>query len=423
MLGFLGIFLCGPGLYYFSLLALAPRYGHKEAERRARGTGSKLEQLHLPALATALTDFQKAQCFFMLAINIAALVERVHGGLQPRSLQQLYNTYILIKSVSISGYLPITFNLFTLHMVDMVSWYLLVLSAFTIAVSITTLFAVGKFYPSKGDLDYLSGQAAQGGPASCGGYVPGTWCYKPLSFDIYYDATSSPSNGAYEILAFCMVVFLLLVAYHLQFHKFMSTVTRRWSLPKFTSTKSVLARWSRNSWDYFVKTWKAYLTFQARFLEHQHIRRSRRWLSDTLTDIKRMQWQQWRILSWTQSEGFQRLRRQTTRTLRTQWLLTKEAAARSHQHSKALVAEIGYPTLWKATIVLCLYIIFFGLYVNFFKIFCQDLAWFASNGVDLHSWSFGQIVAITVWAAPVCEWLHLELRESILIFVDLPRKG
>lgn len=39
------------------------------------------------ALTTAVVDFQKAQCFLMLATNIAGLVTQMRGGLQPQSFQ------------------------------------------------------------------------------------------------------------------------------------------------------------------------------------------------------------------------------------------------------------------------------------------------------------------------------------------------
>lgn len=57
----------------------------------------------------------------MMAINVAALVNKHRGGLDPKSLQQLYNDYILTRSISISGYLPITLTLFGLHIVGIVS--------------------------------------------------------------------------------------------------------------------------------------------------------------------------------------------------------------------------------------------------------------------------------------------------------------
>ena len=153
----------------------------------------------------------------MLAINIAALAIRNEGGFQPNNLQQLYNTYVLIKSISISGYLPVTFTLFAMHLVDVVSWYLLVLSIVTVLVSTATLFVEGSFNPSQGDLNYLSQQALIGGPSSCGNQNLAVYCYSGNSGSGDYDSTN-PASGAYSILAFCLVVLILLVAH--QYHAF-----------------------------------------------------------------------------------------------------------------------------------------------------------------------------------------------------------
>ena len=205
------------GIYYICLGSLLLSRGYTKAQKLAQRVRNKSRNKHLPSLTGALAEFQKAQCFFMMAINIAALVNRNRGGFQPNNLQQLYNTYILIKSISISGYLPVTFTLFTLHLVDVVSWYLLVLSIITVFVSIATLFVVGNFSPSQNDLDYLSQQALSGGPDSCGKNNLAVYCYKPIGGGPDYDS-ADPASGAYSMLAFCLVVLILLVAH--QYHAF-----------------------------------------------------------------------------------------------------------------------------------------------------------------------------------------------------------
>ena len=69
-----------------------------------------------------------------------------------------------------------------------------------------------------------------------------------------------------------------------------------------------------------------------------------------------------------------------------------------------------WPGKGRRVIVFMVYLTFVGLYIWWFRSFFIDLAWFADL-VDHHSWGFGQIVAITVWAGPLCEYIHLELRE------------
>ena len=157
----------------------------------------------------------------MMAINVAALVNRNSGGFQPTSLQQLYNTYILIKCISISGYLPVTFTLFTLHLVDVVSWYLLVLSIVTVIVSLATLFVIGSFNPGQEDMDYLSQQTIPGWPVNCGALNPPVYCFRPIGGA--YGDPIDPASGANSILAFCLVVLVLLVAH--QYHAFKDPLT------------------------------------------------------------------------------------------------------------------------------------------------------------------------------------------------------
>ena len=205
------------GLYYVCFGALLLPRGYSKAKKIAQRIRNGSRNKHLPSLTGALAEFQKAQCFFMLAINIAALINRNSGGFQPNSLQQLYNTYVLIKSISISGYLPVTFTLFTLHLVDVVSWYLLVLSIITVLLSLATLFVLGSFSPSQDDLNYLSQQALSGGPGSCGTKNPFVYCYSPAGGVDDYDSTD-PATGAYSMLGFCLVVLILLVAH--QYHAF-----------------------------------------------------------------------------------------------------------------------------------------------------------------------------------------------------------
>ena len=61
-------------------------------------------------------------------------------------------------------------------------------------------------------------------------------------------------------------------------------------------------------------------------------------------------------------------------------------------------------------VVFTMYMTFAALYIYGYALFFQDLAWFGPL-VDKSSWGFGQIVAFTVWAGPLCEYFHLEIRE------------
>lgn len=141
-----------------------------------------MAQKHLSRLVAALTDFHKAQCFFMLAINIAALVVIQRGGFDPQSLQQMYNTYLFLRVLAVNGFLPITFTLTNLYLVGMLSWFLTLLSSVTIALSVATLASAGQFNPSVADMTRLAELAASGGPEECDGRKPGIYCMRTTDY-------------------------------------------------------------------------------------------------------------------------------------------------------------------------------------------------------------------------------------------------
>ena len=152
----------------------------------------------------------------MMAINIAALVNKHQGGLDPDDLQQLYNNYKLIRSISISGYLPVTLTLLGLHIVAMVSWYLLILSTLTVGVSIVTLIDLGKFSPRRSDLNAIASAASNDESLkNCGGMDLTVYCLHTI-----WD----PSNGGSAALGFCLFVLVFVVAE--QSHIFTNPVTK-----------------------------------------------------------------------------------------------------------------------------------------------------------------------------------------------------
>ncbi|KAL8824421.1 MAG: hypothetical protein Q9170_008162 [Blastenia crenularia] len=219
ILGFVGTLFWGwvfPKIYAGTL---ALGRGRIEAKMRSKEV-DRLAQRHLSRLVASLTDFHKSQCFFMLATNIAALVVVRKGGLDPQNLQQMYNTWIFLKLVAINGLLPITFTLTNLYMVGILSWYMIMVSCSTVALSIGTFAAVGRFNPSESEVQHLANIANSGGPQECNYKQPGVYCYSPIStprtwYDgsIYSDSTIDSDAGS--ILSFCLVVISLLLGHKL----------------------------------------------------------------------------------------------------------------------------------------------------------------------------------------------------------------
>ena len=134
--------------YYFDWLVPATRrIDWSEIDQRARKAQTLL-LTYSPAIKSGLVEFHKAQCFFILAIATAALVAVSQGSLNEDtiSLQGLFNNYSLIGTISIGGFIPVTFILLTLHSAEMHSWYLLTLSIFAVVLSAITMFSVGDFH-------------------------------------------------------------------------------------------------------------------------------------------------------------------------------------------------------------------------------------------------------------------------------------
>ena len=389
-------------VYYWSLtiFALSPE---PNRQARARRTRTKGRTVRLAALTSALVGFHKAQCFFVLAINVAAQVARTTGGLQPQSLKQLYNTWVLIKSISIGGYLPITFTLFTLHLVDLVSWYLLSLTICTVAVSIATLVTIGNFNPSDDDIKSVSLASSTDGPVECGEHNLVAWCYTPDFVD-YGSYGANPSNGAYSMLYLCIAVLFLLTAKQLGADSYLSKFSAQRKFRKLFPKAKHIKRWPSTLRKGFI----AALGVQQKVLEHRKLKNLRRSTAYHVSSWKYLlrQMLSWRMLSWTQSEGFTKVTESTSKYLRLRGLLAKEAIIK--------IIKVFGSTDWlkasKSAFIFLFYATIVGFYIYFFVIFCQDLAWFAGNGVS-NVWSFGQIVAITVWAEPLCEYIHLEIRE------------
>ena len=380
------------GVYYPSL-AVFTVFSKPTREARAQRIRLKGRTVRLAALTASIVEFHKSQCFFMLAINIAAQVDRKAGGLQPQSLQQLYNTWVLIKAISIGGYLPVTFTLFTLHLVDVVTWYLLTLTICTVAVSIATLVTIGKFNPSDADIEYLLQSSSTNGPASCGRRTPGAWCYIPLSYRS--DVQVDPGTGAYSILYFCLVVLLLLIGYQLQVQVHLARINKQ-----LTANRQ-FQQWLSSGRQAVLSTVSVFAPLQRKILGLPKPQWVRRLKNDqkSFWQLQSRRLQSWRGPSWIKFGGFTKRKRTTSMTTPLQGSLN---GSEPKQWSKIC---------WKYFIVLS-YLFVFIYYIVGFSIFCQDLAWFASHGVDSKTWSFGQIVAITVWAQPLCEYFHLELRES-----------
>ena len=255
----------------------------------------------------------------MLATNIAGITVQRRGGIDPDSLQMLYNTYIFIKVVAIGGYLPVTFGLLALRMLKKISWYLVALSTATVGLAIGDLHTKHTFSPSQTDLTALQEKSVTGGPVACGGNNPIAWCYNRIGVNGEGFNATNEGDGADYMLVLSLVALGFIIIEHF------------WKSPDPTNQKL-----------------KGFL-FRSRNRSSKDEKPMSRWTT---------------VLYWCD------------------------------RYFAAL-----------------LFIILIPLYIYCLAVFADDLDWFRVNKTYDPSWTFGQIVAMLVWAPPIVEFFWESFRK------------
>ncbi|KAH0537951.1 hypothetical protein FGG08_005401 [Glutinoglossum americanum] len=299
------------------------------------------------ALKTALVEFHKAQCYFMLALQIAALVALGAGFkvLEPKSYQQLFNNVALVGDVSIGGFLLVTFVLFCLHCEGMKSWYAFILSASTVFVSIATFTTVSGFRPSEADVQNPSGNFN-----SCGGNPsPTKYCLDPFSYSNgrFQYLTSTDGTFGRSALIFSLVVLVLLFVDQCELFRPRDDNNFDSRDDNSLGSRNGNGKQTRvNGYEWlkmWIKDWPAWSRLES-----------------------------WAFLKWI-------------------WLDTAERAIRSGTAILVLAIEIYYLVLLS------------NLIINLQSIFFN-------NGTTANSWSFGQIIAVTIWLPSLVEYIYLMSR-------------
>lgn len=163
---------------------------------------------HLPIVHYILVEFQEAQCFFMIAIQIASIFAvSGHANLYGASrLSELTLNVQITRGISPGGIVPITFGLWLIYEAHMRSWYILVFSTLSVSLSIATFYLSSHWEPG---LDHVpSPDNYDTDLKECGfNSPPLIWCgsmqrLSSRSFDIVFWMT---------ILATCVFAILVLV--------------------------------------------------------------------------------------------------------------------------------------------------------------------------------------------------------------------
>lgn len=238
-------------------------------------------------------------------------------------------------------------------------WYLIALSSASIVFAIATLGVLGSFSPTKSDLIDLERIYHTGdpqNPQNCGGKQPWAYCYT----ETYTYGISTADDTAWKMLGFCLVVMCCLVASKL-------------NLRGRSAVKCAFA-WLRRKESSIFSGKKSSSTIER---EPQS------------TGLR--------------SRDYTHLPIPTGFDLRVPFF--KNASRRTHQQK-----EVDDPVTYQA-LKICVCLSFIGIYLWYIKLYLSNLKVFASKDAYDDTWTFGQVVALTIWVPPLCEYVHYEMRK------------
>lgn len=210
-------------LHYFLYL------WNRRTQKRIR-TNSKVESMnaqllkaeesyngHLAALTSALVEFQKAQCFFAVTLQIAALI------VIPEYLKGMHSKdQILLRLTAANGFSPI---MLTLAHIDFLggrnSWYLLFLSGVAFTLGTATYWYTSPQLTG-GPINWQTTYDNPAAPLpSCGNVAPFAPCFVKNQFQDYNIWPKFQGVSLYKLTetvglvvwVVCLIIFLYRVAY------------------------------------------------------------------------------------------------------------------------------------------------------------------------------------------------------------------
>lgn len=182
-----------------------PFRGPKKAYASVKDLQRDVSPDQIAALVSALVEFQRAQIFFMLAVQIAALIA-LHNPtyMEATSWQQLWNNVGILYDLAFGGCLPVVFGLFILRLASEKSFYTLGVSVCCLTLSAVTWFLTAFKRPDPNKSITYDGPDL---PACGGMLAPTKYCYDTD----WWAFNSDASVKAVPMLAFCFVVQLWLI--------------------------------------------------------------------------------------------------------------------------------------------------------------------------------------------------------------------
>ena len=391
------LFFWNSGLYYVSFLRNLPSHGPRAAVKFAEKIQDEYHE-HQETIIEGLIEFQKAQCFFMLAIQAAALAVKHGSFLERSSLQQIHNDFAFIDILAAGGYLPIVFVIYTLRTVGHKSVYLLLLSGCTIGVSAAALLSR--------EIIPMPPVGMSSSYSQCGNVSPIAFCYGWNFRDSDFGPDRTFSSGfklKYETppvslsvypLIYSLMIFLLLLS--------------EYSSPLGLYRSSRL--WVYMAQDEWLSKEKAWI---------EPLSRSSTQSTATLSS-SRLSTIEAQLSDQSKASG-------QTRVHAARNLYPNDVSMPQSRHAPLLSlwrTAFGSPRKLRSRLFELFNLAIFVLFLYFIGEYMKALAIFRSSAykvgwanvvgipIDLSNWTFGQLVAITVWVPPLIQYAYLEFCKS-----------
>ena len=158
---------------------------------------------HLAALIAAIAEFHKAQCYFSAAIQIAAIV----FAREVKDVTKEFTSAGILFTIATDSSIPVIFVLVAIQRYGQQSWYLVILSACCLLLSLATLILSNIVFPG------MVGQALDYPVQadSCGYHTPSNllsaWCGSEVTIPGLLNNSTLHSGWNWVLWCNCAVWF------------------------------------------------------------------------------------------------------------------------------------------------------------------------------------------------------------------------
>ncbi|KAH9840418.1 hypothetical protein Tdes44962_MAKER07921 [Teratosphaeria destructans] len=202
------------------LLMFRKHYDRKKAwDTALRHQEDRRTSKHCAAIVSALAEFLNTQVFFMIAVQIAAIIAITNPtALDATSWQAVWNNFGLFYNIAFAGCFPVIFTLLVLRLDGRLNGrqalYPIGMTIVCVILSSVVWFQTWFVANAKATIVNYSGPLLP----SCGaGVAPIKYCY---SVDWFYRNATSSLSRAIPMFIFCYVVIICILIEHVRVFDF-----------------------------------------------------------------------------------------------------------------------------------------------------------------------------------------------------------